>query len=323
MFTEAVAAVLEQWGVRPETKAALHDLYVALGGDAIEVFAEIAETRPSPADVAPADLAPIQLQVAERYLRRHHRRWLDGETTPGFWRPREGGGRAAGLVVPMGSIGEDEEEEFAGRVHRIASAALPEGQRIAPGMLVLGRNAHFGGRSETISFDVVPFEIEHALEFARAEGRQHTVPGSAGETSGTADTIRGAALIWEIQPNVLKPAGERNREIAQIFRRHRNWHLTTLAAWIEWARGHDLRLYAVRGSALKATHEVNPNEPISDTIMALHDRALEAVTRAAGLFLIEPDEGDQSLVAESWLPNTGLRTLIERQGLRSAVWRVA
>ena len=41
------------------------------------------------------------------------------------------------------------------------------------------------------------------------------------------------ALLWEVQPNVYKPAGERNRGIAKLYRRHRNWHVITLVSALQ------------------------------------------------------------------------------------------
>ena len=58
-------------------------------------------------------------------------------------------------------------------------------------------------------------DLEDALLIAGAEGQQHTIPGSIGETSGTFDSALNVALIWEVQPNVYKPAGERNRLVIE------------------------------------------------------------------------------------------------------------
>ena len=155
-----------------------------------------------------------------------------------------------------------------------------------------------------------------------ASGRQHTLPGSAGATSGTVDGERGIALIWEVQPNVYKPAGERNREINRVYRRHRNWHLITLAAALGWLRERDMRTYVLRGAALAPTHEANPATPISEKIAGLHDRTTESVTEALGLSLLPLTPDDEELILASRLMNTGLETHAEEHGLAGALWRV-
>ena len=81
------------------------------------------------------------------------------------------------------------------------------------------RNANDGAtprstaaRPATFSFDVVPKDVEAALQLNACAGRQHTTPGSIGETSGTLLADGGPGLVWEVQPNVYKPTPERNRE---------------------------------------------------------------------------------------------------------------
>jgi hypothetical protein len=182
--------------------------------------------------------------------------------------------------------------------------AIPEG------LLVLGRNAHYGGR-------------EDAIAVGLAEGQQHTLPGSVGETSGTFDSANNLALLWEVQPNVYKPAGERNRAIAKIYRRHRNWHLLTLTAAIEWLRAQNTAIFILRGSALAATHEVNPARPVSETIAALHDRTVEEVARAAGSELIDPDAADELALLDSSVMNHSLRKHVLVKGAAWAMRKLA
>ena len=131
-------------------------------------------------------------------------------------------------------------------------------------------------------------ELEDAIAIGRSAGQQHTIPGSVGETSGTFDSARGVALIWEVQPNVYKPAGERNRAIAKLYRRHRNWHLATLTAAIEWLLTQRCAVFILRGSALAIAHEVNPQKPVSETIVALHDLG----------FLNDPQKVDAELLMD-------------------------
>src|ERR1051325_9684358 len=223
-FPDHIAEILDRFGVPADTKDALFELYVSLGDEVLEVFSEIAEDVHSPAELRPEHCAGIRAQVVERYLRRHHPRWMDGVPTPSLYHPRLLQGRASGAAIPLGTVDPQ------------ARGLVAEDQPIPDGILMQGRNAHFGGRQETISFDFVAGDLDDALAIGLAEGQQHTLPGSVGETSGTLDAENGLALLWEIQPNVYKPGGERNREIARLFRKHRNWHIVTLVSAIDWLR---------------------------------------------------------------------------------------
>lgn len=306
-FPSHIAQILDDYGVRADTKAALYDLYVSMGPDVLEVFGDIAETVATPAHLTPEDTLPIRAKVVERYLARNHPRWLEGTPTPSLWHPRALEGRASGLAMPLG--------ELSGVVRAVVD-------HVPDGILVLGRNAHYGGRQETISFDVIARDPEDALRLGLATGQQHTLPGSAGETSGTFDATRGVALIWEIQPNVYKPAGERNREIAKIHRRHRNWHLVTLAAALQWLAQQNCETFILRGEALAATHEVNPGKPVSETIVALHNRTVDAVTRALGMHVTEVTSDDELVLLDSAVMNHALRKHVLREGGAGAMWRV-
>src|SRR6185503_11883145 len=155
----------------------------------------------------------------------------------------------------------------------------------------------------------------------KAEGQQHTLPGSAGETSGTFDSARGVALIWEVQPNVYKPQGERNRAIAKLYRRHRNWHVATLTAALEWLRGQNCAVFILRGNALAIAHEVNPAKPVSETIASLHDRTVDEVARALGLPLLDPTDDDELVLLDSIVMNHALRKHVLQYGAASAIWK--
>lgn len=321
VFPPHIEAVLDRFGIAPDTRSALYDLYLGLGPAVLELFAERASRVEQICDLRPEMLEDMRPELVSRYLRHHHQSWLEGKATPSFWHPREAEGRASGLVVPLGSM-DPGDDSFAGEIARVAHAVLPAGQPIPGGVLLLSRNAHFGGRSNTVSFDIVTGELDEALEIGGAEGRQHTIPGSVGEASGTIDLQRSLGLIWEVQPNVLKPAGPLNRSIARLYGRHRNWHLTTLLASVVWMRAQGLELMVVRGNALRSTHEVNPQEPISETIMEFHDRTVEAAVAGLGLRLEEPDAEQRARLVFSVCPNTGLRRLLESPSGDSAVWRV-
>lgn len=304
-FPEHIDSVLTAYRVAAETKSALYDLYLSLGSEVLEVFADLSDGVTA-ASMLPEDTLVIREQVVERYLRRNHPRWLEGKPTPSLWHPREAEGRASGAAVPLG--------DFRGLARRVVES-LPDG------VPLLGRNAHFGGRSETISFDVVATSLDDALAIGQAQGQQHTLPGSIGETSGTFDSAANVALLWEVQPNVYKPAGERNRNIAALHRRHRNWHRLTLALAIDWLRGQRARIYILRGEALAITHEVNPAKPVSASIAALHDRTVEAVALSAGAQLSTPDLADERDLLESLVMNHALRKHVLHHGAAEALWK--
>jgi len=294
-FPAHIDRVLTQFGIRADTKAALYDLYIAMGDEVLEVFADIAEGVVA-SKLEPDDTLMIRSRVVERFLRRNHPQWLDGKPTASLWHPREAEGRASGVAIPLGEVEN--------------------------GMLMLGRNAHYGGRTNTISFDIIPKSLDDAIAVGQAIGQQHTLPGSVGQTSGTFESIRNVALLWEVQPNVYKPAGERNRAIAKTYRRHRNWHVETLAAAMEWLRDQECDAFILRGAALAPAHEVNPAKPVSETIIELHDRTVAEAARAVGAVLIEPTDADELILLDSSTMNHALRQHVLQTGARGAVYRI-
>ncbi len=306
-FPDHIDAVLTAYRVPADTRSALYDLYLAMGDEVLAVFADLADGVTLATMLSPDDTLLIRERVVERYLRRNHPRWLDGKPTPSLWHPRVAEGRASGAAIPM--------DDFPELARRVSDQPLPDG------ILLLGRNAHSGGRAETVSFDVVARELDDAIAIGRAAGQQHTIPGSVGETTGTFDSARNIALIWEVQPNVYKPAGARNREIAKLYRRHRNWHLITLTVAIEWLRAQKTETYILRGDALAATHEMNPAMPVSETIVALHDRTVEQVARVAGATLVEPTNGDELVLLDSGVMNHALRKHVLVNGAAAAMWK--
>lgn len=310
-FPSHLDRILTQYGVAADTKAALYDLYVSMGDEVLEVFGEIAETFGSVAELTPEDTKPIRRRVVERYLRRNHPRWIESTPTPSLWHPRAAEGRASGLAMPILPLDE-----------ATVRSVIGDAQPLPEGVVMLGRNAHYGGRAETVSFDVVAADLEDAIAIATAEGQQHTMPGSVGETSGTYDAINGVALIWEIQPNVYKPSGDRNRAISKVYRKHRNWHILTLIAALRWLGDRGCRIFVLRGAALAATHEVNPAKPVSETITSHHDRTVEEVVTALGHQLVEVTAEDEELLLESAVMNHALRQHVEREGAAAAMWRI-
>jgi len=295
-FPEHIAAVLDHYRVPADTKAALYDLYVSMGDEVLEVFSELAEGVVA-SKLSPDDTLTIRERVVERYLTRSHPQWLEHKPTPSFWHPRELEGRASGLVVPLATVSN--------------------------GILLLGRNAHFGGRAGTISFDIVASSLDDAIAIGKAVGQQHTMPGSVGETSGTLDVPGSIAMIWEVQPNVYKPSGDRNRAIAKIYRKHRNWHVDTLTAALRWLHAQNAMTFVLRGDALAPTHEVNPQKPVSETIASHHDRTVAEAASALSATLVAPANDEEFLLLESSVMNHALRKHVLQHGAESAMWRVA
>jgi hypothetical protein len=214
------------------------------------------------------------------------------------------------VAIPLGALPP--------RVREVIGDAQP----VPDGILMLGRNAHSGGRQETISFDIVATALDDALAIGRAHGQQHTLPGSVGETSATLDATQSMALIWEVQPNVFKPAGERNREIAKVYRRHRNWHMATLVSALEWLRERGCSTYILRGDGLAATHGVNPEKPVTQPIIDLHNRTVRQTCEALGVALQETSDDDGFRLLDSVVMNHALRRHVLENGPSQVIWRV-
>ena len=321
-FPPHIARLLEQFGLAPDTKAALLDIYLQLGPRSLEVFSDLCESFPAPSMVRPEDLAGMRARTVEHYLRETHGQWMEGRPTSSFFAPRSAQGRANGLSAPLGSMGESSESGLAGHVRRKTAAIVGPGQPVPRGLLLMSRNGHYGGRDGTVSFDLVCEDLDEAIAVGNAAGRQHTAPGSIGETSGTHDGIAKLALLWEIQPNAWKPQGERNRAIAKIWRRNRNWHVATMVAAIHWLQKAGSDIYVLRGCALQATHEVNPREPVTEALVAMHDRTVAAVVGGLGGILRDPTPEEEVAVGAASLMNTGLTKLVSGRGAAAAMWRL-
>ncbi|HVR43275.1 MAG TPA: hypothetical protein VMS56_07475 [Thermoanaerobaculia bacterium] len=320
MFPPHLAQILDRFGVPADTQAALYDLYLFLGAEGLDAFAEWSSRRGNdPTSSRPEDLSEVWKIAVERYLGKHHGSWIVGDPTPTLFHPREGEGRFSGVAAPVGPF-EAAAEGLAGEAARAAGAMVGPDQPLPPGVLILSRNGHYGGRPKTISFDVVADRLEDAVALSAAEGRQHTLPGSAGETTASLDGS--AALIWEVQPNVLKPEGDRNREIRSILGRHRNWHVATLTAAILWLRLKVSDLWILRGEALTIVHEVNPARPVGEVIVEHHDRTVKRVSESLGVFLVDPPPHDAGMLLETEIPNESLRKGLEREGAAPFLWRL-
>ncbi len=306
-----VAEALVRFGIPADTLAWIDDQHHLLGAGVIDVVGETLDGgRVLPQALTVADLAHVRGTLGERYLQRHHPGWCAGVPSPGFWRDRDLGG-GSGLVVPLGNLEE-------GQLPRVAAAATQRDQPPPRGLVLLSRQTHVGNHPGSFAFYLVPADIREAVALGHAVGRQHTVPGSIGQTSGR--TAENVALVWEVQPNLLRPSGNRNRGAARAWRRHRSWPVATAAAALIWLAGHDYRIYVLRGEALRATHEVDPLQPLSDAIAALHDRTFATAAAALG-FSLEPPAGEDADVLLG-LAKLGLSDLLRAEGLGAALQRV-
>jgi hypothetical protein len=319
-FPPDVEALLTQFGILPDTKAALYDLYLSAGPAAIERFGELADEAGSISGLQPADVERVRHQIADRYLSNNHGSWLDGEATQSFWRPRMLEGRVSGLIRPLSRISRAlaAVDPLAARIGRI----IGDDQPYPEGLLLMGRHAHAGGRLDTISFDLVPLDEAEAVKLSRGSGRQHTLPGSIGATSGTYNDMIGAVLLWEIQPNVWKPSEGRNEELRAIWRKLRNWHVATLAAAIQWAWKDAIIIYAVAGKALAATHEVNRDEPLSPAIAEAHEKTIESVVSASGGVIRVATAAEIESLLEAEVMNHGLSEYVAGEAGGEAILRI-
>jgi hypothetical protein len=317
-----ISEVLDRFGIRPETKAMLTDLYLSLGSEVFEVLADIASNLAVVSTLTPEDLQSIPSTVVERFLRKNHPLWSAGQPTESLWHPREVEGRASGLTAPLGDVSEESSPEtLGGRLSSKLREIIGDDQPRPEGMLIFGRNAHFGGRSDSVSFDIVPFDLDEALAVGAAEGRQHTTPGSVGETSGSWNGM-GVGLIWEVQPNVLKPADERNRAITKIYRKHRNWHIATLTAALLWYRERTENLFVLRGAGLAVAHQVNDAKPVGVEVADHHDRTVARVVSALGGALSDATPSDAQLLLDAEIMNTSLTAFVDRYGPGDVIARV-
>lgn len=305
-------------GVPAETIAWADDLYRHLGPPVVDALGELVEARGlRPTELRPADLDAIRPMLGERYLRRHHAAWARGEASSAFWCDRSVEASARGVVSALGDVAAGS-TPLSARVAEAVRCASGANQAPPRGLLLVSQNAHRGNQEGTLAFDVVPADLEEALSLNAAAGRHHTLPGSIGEASGRVLVEPPLAIVWEVQPNVYKPAGERNRAAVRAWRRHRAWPLVGAAAALGWLREKGYRVFVLNGDALRAAHEVNPAEPLSHEIERLHDRTLEAAAAGLGLRLVAGAEAGvpESLAA---LAKVNLGRAIAERGLAALV----
>lgn len=314
----AASEALLRFGVAAETIAWADDLHRHLGPPVVDALSELVESRGlRPEELRPEHLQAIRPMLGERYLRSHHGAWSACGSSPAFWCDRSAPGSARGIVTALGDVSRAATPLLA----RVAAAASLPRQSPPRGLLLFSQNAHRGNQEGTFAFDLVPSDIDDALALNAAAGRHHTVPGSIGETSGRALPEPPLAIVWEVQPNVYKPAGARNRGAAAAYRRYRAWPLVTAAAALSWLVERGYRVFVLKGEALRAAHEVNPNEPLSPEIERLHERTLEGAAVGLGLRLLGRDDG--SVPAElASLAKVNLGRAIEERGLHALVKEV-
>lgn len=310
----AVADSLIRFGVPADTIAWIDDLTRLLGPGVVEAVSEIVEQHGlDPKQLRPAQLEPVRARLGERYLHACHAAWAAGRPTSGFWRQRAAEGMASGAAIPLGDLASPT-DPLVGRIARAARQALGEGQRPPHGLLLMTRNAHLGNQPGAFSFDLVPAVLPDALALNAATGRQHTLPGSIGQTSGVAVGDPPLALVWEVQPNVYKPSQDRNREAGSAYRRLRAWPLVTAIAALAWHREKGYRVFVLRGAALRATHEVDPARPLGPGIEAMHERTFASAAGALGARLT-PLEDPSVVPSLTAVAKVNLGREIEEKGL--------
>jgi hypothetical protein len=308
-----VSEVLVAWDVAPAVRARLAELHVFLGEPAFDAFVRLAEAcGRAPRDIEPEELDAVRALAGEAYLLRHHGDWVAGRPTPGFWRDRTLEGATAGLVTPLGDLSAPA-SAFLGDMREACVRATGPDQPRPQGLLLVSRNAHYGNRPDDLSVDLVPSDVEQALILNRCVGQQHTLPGSIGETSGTAIADPPIAVMWEVQPNVYKPSPDRNREANATWRRHRNWNVITATSAFAWLRENTYTTFVLRSEALQLAHEVNPGKPVTADIEAMHDRTIGAALAALGLRREPCEAHEHADVLRRVLD----RTLSHRRGDRS------
>jgi hypothetical protein len=296
MFPTHISRVLDAYGVRADTKAALYAMYVSMGAEVLDVFADIAEGSTSVAALKPEETEGIRLQVIERFVRKNHSQWLAGKPTASLWHPRDAEGRAAGAVFPL--------------TQRTAAA----------GVLLLGRNAHRDGRSDMLSFDLVAEELEDALVLAMAPGDQWTLPGSIGATSAVLDSDRGVVLILEVEPNVSEASAAEN--VAEICRRLGDWQHLTLSAALDWMEAQGSQVFIAKGSSIGVEREERRGALVTGRMIELHDRVIERVATSRGAALVELTDLDELSLLDSSLLNRPLRRHVLEQGVAGSIWKV-
>jgi hypothetical protein len=91
---------------------------------------------------------------------------------------------------------------------------------------------------------------------------------------------------------------------------------------LQWLRDQHCQVYILRGERLAVAHEVNPGKPLSETIVAHHNRTVTDVARVLGRPLIEATDDDGFRLLDSLVMNHALRRHVLQFGATGAFWRV-
>lgn len=316
-----LSETLVRFGVPAEAMAGLDDLYRHLGPGVVDALSEVVDLSGVAASaLGPAQLERIRPTLGARFLRQHHASWRAGLSTPGFWRDRSYAGAASGLAIPLGDLAEPT-TPTAARVAAAAREAAGPDQPPPRGLLLLSQGSHRNSQPDVFAFDLVPSELEEALAVNDTAGRHHTLPGSVGETSGRLLSEPEVAIVWETQPNLFKPQGERNRGAGRAYRRHRLWPLVTTAAAFHHLLESGRRVFVLKGAFLKAAHEADPGQPLVPETERLHDLTMSRAASALGVRLHELQPGEEPREPLR-LAKVNLGVEIAERGFGAVAWEV-
>lgn len=318
-----LSRVLAKHGIAADTRLRIEDLYHSLGSGVMDALAELAEREAlRPSDIRPEHLEQIRPILGEVFLERHHPEWLRGEGTRGFWQDRRQAGAIGGTVRPLGLLDEGERTEFTERVARAAGERIAEGQPGPRGLLMLDLDSHSGARPGTFSLELLPRDLSSALKLNTCVGRQHTTPGSIGETSGSLLADEGPAVVWEVQPNVYKPTAERNREARSVAGKLRSWPIVTTVAAYCWLRDQGRRVFVLKPEGLRPAHVVETDDkPMSDELLRVYERNVRAAAEALGLELSTP-QGDIDCFPMARAISAPLERMLHAKGAATLFWEL-
>ena len=237
-----------------------------MGAEVLEVFADIAEAVASPSELRPEDTLPIRETIVERYLSRNHPRWIARTS-----RRRASGRRACRKVAPTDWPFRSAARRRS-RARRRRRSADSRRHPDARPQRALRR---------TRGDDLVRCHRRGSRR--RDRHRQGQRPAAHAARLGRRDE-RHVRRTPQRRP-ALGSAAER----LQTGRRAQPRDLEGLPAASQLAPHHARRgarlaaqrnvaTYILKGEALAITHEVNPDKPVSDTIVAHHNRTVAEVS---------------------------------------------
>ena len=267
------------YGIAPDTKAALYDLYVSMGDEVLEVFGDIAESVDVAVAAAPEDTLPIRAARRRAIPHAQSSALARGQADAEPLASARAEGRASGLAMPLGvASSRDRASDRSATTSRFPTASSMLGPQRAlrrPARDDLVRRRRRGSRRR--------HRHRH-----RPRGSSTPLPGSVGETSGTLDAgaTRRAALgdpAERLQAGGRAQPRHRRRSIAATATgtSSRSSPRMRLAA-----RARALRIYVLRGEALAADARGEPGEAVSRRPSSRSTTApWTEVTRGLGLTL--------------------------------------